>query len=676
MSGFDVDLTVGLKLGDTGFSSGLASLVSQTRDAGARMGVNIGAGLVRGVAHTRGEIRNAWDKVSGFAGGIGGLGAAMGATALINDANQLDKKYRDFAGRVAMAGKETLRYTDIQKAATAATNKWAAASDQLTQGAFAMWEDTGSAKDAVGAMENVGMISRATGMTIAETSSLVGGLNEQFGITNDQIDDTVAGLLELGGQGGVSIQDISGGMAEIARAAKLAGVEGPDGLKKIIALSNQLEGAAGGGSQAISMMSTVLSRLAANPALHKELKQKFGIDAKGKDAVGLLGEILAKNKGKETQALGELFKAGDAVKLAQAFGDGGFGSALASANTKTTGRDLRTKAEENMKAPAAQIELALQRLRLAFTQPQVVESLTKLAGSLPPVVDGFAKLASIVADNGTTIATAYATSTLFKFAGGLTAAVGGVEKTGKSADAASKALDAAGTSATSFGSSLQAGIAALAPIAVGLAVDQGMALKQDLADGVPGQSGLEGDLLQNAATQAVWGSKGGPTTFTDESGNEHIISPYFDPDTGQISYDDMSTVGGAEPIYGNARTDKNGGLIDEMLAESAKATEEAQAARKRAQTQKTGMEGGLGVLATALAGNDKVMNFLGFGSAKGSSSSGPQEVKTPELVGLLRGGIVVSLNPASADAIGAAVAGKVGMPTVKLRTGVGNFDDG
>lgn len=674
MSGFDVDLTVGLKLGDTGFSAGLASLVSRTKTAGAQMGVNLGNGIVKGVAHTRGEIKGAWDKVSGFAGGIGGLGAAMGMTALINDTNQADLRMRNFANRISLAGKETLRYTDIQKQAAAVTSKWGSASDQLADGAFAMFEDTGSAKDAVGAMESVGMISRATGLTIAETSGLVGGLNEQFGVTNAQIDDTVAGLLELSSQGGVSIQDVSGGMSEIARAAKLAGVEGPEGLKKIIALSNQLEGAAGGGSQAIGMMSTVLSRLAANPALHKELKQKFGIDAKGKDAVSLLGEILAKNKGKETQALGELFKAGDAVKLSQAFADGGFGQALGAANTRKTGADLRSQAAENMKSPAAQIELALQKLRLAFTQPQVVESLTKLAGVLPPVVDGFAKLAGFAADNGVAIGSTYAASTLFKFIGGLTAAVGPVDSAAKSATAASKALDTAGTSATSFSTSLQAGIASLAPVAVGLAIDQGVKLKDELADGIPGQSGFENDLHQNAAVQAVWGSKGGATTSTDEFGNEHILSPYFDEETGQISYQDMSQIGGTEGIYGNKRDDKNGTLIDEMLADSAKATEEAQAARQRSQVKKTGMEAGLGVFAEAFA--PMAFEKLGLfqGGRGGSSSSAPQEVKTPELVGLLRGGIVVSLNPASAEAIGAAVAGKVPMPGVKLRTGLDNHE--
>lgn len=670
MSGFDVDLTVGLKLGDTGFSSGIASLVASSKAAGARMGQNLSTGILKGATATGSAIRSVWDRTSNFAGGIGGLGAAMGFTALINDANQSDKRFRTLADRINMAGKETVRFTDLQKRAQAVTNQWAVGADKLADGAQAMFEDTGDAKGAVDAMEHVGMIVRGSGMEVAQTASLVGGLNEQFGITTEQIDDTVASLLELSNQGGVTIADVTGGMAELSRAAKLAGVEGPGGLKKIIALSNQLEGAAGGGQQAITMMSTVLSRLAANPALHKELKQKFGIDAKGKDAVSLLGEILSKNKGKETQALGELFKAGDAVKLSQAFSEGGFSRAIGSADTKMTGADLRAKAKANMESPAAKVELALEKLRIAFTQPAVIESLTKLAGVLPPVVDGFAKLASFAMDNKFTVGASLAGMKALSFAAGATEGAA-------AAKAGAKATTAAAAASDSFAKQLgtaQGGLAAFAAaMAVGVAIDQGLALRDELADGVPGQSGLEGDLAQNAAVQAVWGSKGGSSSFTDEFGNEHIMAPYFDEESGQISYNDLSTVGGTEPVYANKRDDKNGGYIDELMAESAKATEEAQAARARSQVKAQGVSQGFDVLATALA--PQAFKALGlFQGGKGSSSSGPQEVKTPELVGLLRSGLVVSLNPASATAIGEAVAGKVGMPTVRLRTGVDRFE--
>jgi len=295
-----------------------------------------------------------------------------------------------------------------------------------------------------------------------------------------------------------------------------------------------------------------------------------------------------------------------------------------------------------------------------FTQPKMIEAFTKLAAVVPPVADAMATLAEML------------TSMQQNLLGPqILSGIGGKLQT------FSSSLGGAEPTVRAFGGALKA-------LGLGGAVDDGKGVY-----GVPGSTpaGIEdpnqGILADQIATGEVKPQLGAdgkyrmlkPTAENDDGTFQYEMKELNKSDVklndrGGLDWDAMTTT-----MDGGGRTFKTNRLDKEesFYMQAQDASKDFGERRKR-RNSKDPMadireEWDLGGIGKLMSKPEK--------PAAGPAASGPKgvqevkgELKTPELIGLLSRGIMVSLDAGSADAIGRAVSGKSPMPSFKPRTGI------
>lgn len=683
---------VGITLRDAGFSSGLAAMVGKTKTAGGQMQSAV-SGAFSNAGKAFGGVKNAIGSAMGAAGGIGGLGAVMGVSALVNEAIQAEKRFRNLASAVTVSGKGVADYRSIMSAAQATAQKWGVSTEDVAAAMSTMFRDSGDLQQTISSMDRLAMLSQATGKPMEQLSGLVFDLSDKFGVADDQINETMSSLLAMTSDGNVSIDVVAGSMDKLARASKLAGVEGADGLRQMVAVAKEIESVTGDGSGAIDLTTQVMAKLKANEALQKELKTKHDIDAKG-NPLDVLKAIMDKGEKSPDGALkilGGVLKADQAAILSQALGGGGIDRALKTSAVK--GANLEALGGANSQSGAAEIQRSIEALKTAFTQPQLLSSLTSLAALLPSVVDKFTSVVEFVSDHKMAAAFVAVTLRLGLLSTALEAASASATR-----NAAAQSLPGGGGAglvkgapgAVAAGPGMGATLApAAAMLGIAAALDQYEQLQKEKQE----YAAERNDEAQRIIADQVSSGKVIPQmmgnnryrmmtpTQQREDGSWEYTSEEFDGadqlkrnDRGEIDWEASSmTEDGAGRTFKTNRLDRQKSLA--MQAEDSMA--EARERKRRMDViAKNPMDMvGLGIgeessYGLGLIGKPAAKPGAGPGAGPaGKSSSGPQEVKTPELVGLLRGGIVVSLNPASAAAIGDAVAGKISMPEIRPRKG-------
>lgn len=452
---------------DGGFEVGLRQLeqkaAASSKRMGKEMGRSISSGIMDGYDRAKAGLEKGMSALKaglGSVGQFGGLGAAIGVSALVDGAMKAQSSMLSLSHATKVGNGEFLSYARIASATSNVTKRWGQDTEKLTAAMNTVFEGTGDSKLAADTIEKIGMASRATGKEVGLWADLAGSANEQFGVTSDQMGDALASIYQASNQGGASLEDFAGNFARLGRASKLAGIDGVDGMKQVLALTNQLEDATGSGTAAIDVLAGALSKLEANKSTRKALAAQ-GIDTKG-SAIDILGNILKKTGGDPTK-LGQFFKANEAVAISQGLGGGRFEEALAKAGEKSMSEaELRTMAAEQMETGAAKFEQAIAIIKDKMASPEVVSGITKLADLLPKLADVLAKVIGAVSDNPYTAGALLGASRMGDMAGAL-GANRALEGTAGAADKASAGLGGLGKAV---------GAAELALIAWGIAADQ------------------------------------------------------------------------------------------------------------------------------------------------------------------------------------------------------------
>lgn len=452
---------------DGGFEVGLRQLeqkaAASSKRMGKEMGRSISSGIMDGYDRAKAGLEKGMSALKaglGSVGQFGGLGAAIGVSALVDGAMKAQSSMLSLSHATKVGNGEFLSYARIAAATSNVTKRWGQDTEKLTAAMQTVYGGTGDSKLAADTIEKIGMASRATGKEVGLWADLAGSANEQFGVTSDQMGDALASIYQASNQGGASLEDFAGNFARLGRASKLAGIDGVDGMKQVLALTNQLEDATGSGTAAIDVLAGALSKLEANKSTRKALAAQ-GIDTKG-SAVDILGNILKKTGGDPTK-LGQFFKANEAVAISQGLGGGRFEEALAKAGEKSMSEaELRTMAAEQMETGAAKFEQAIAIIKDKMASPEVVSGITKLADLLPKLADVLAKVIGSVADNPFTAGALLGASRMGDMAGALSASRA-LEGTAGAAEKASSGLGGLGKAV---------GAAELALVAWGLAADQ------------------------------------------------------------------------------------------------------------------------------------------------------------------------------------------------------------
>lgn len=432
----DKDAKVRLNLAAAGFQSGLADLRKKSKELeDALDGVGDGAKrasskagalksvLLGGLGAGKNALGDMASQLKSTIGMAASLGGALSIGGAVSQTMDLASQYRDIAFAIQAGTGQATEYTQVQSMVEASAKRWSRANGEVADSFKAVYDDVGSIEYAKAAMDEVSKAARATGAPIESLRTLAGQLNEKFGITSKELPDAMAAMIAMGNKGGLSVADLSDKMGIFGASAKMAGLQGKEGLTQVVAMLNLADGATGNLKKAVGSVGGLLDQLGSPEAVKK---MERALDPTGENPVSLrnkdgstrtdaIDRILKKTGGNK-DALSKALTGsvtGDSLKLlvsmgetyAKAFSEtegkvkvktqaglDAYHQALLEAGKQTlTAAQLEAQAQERLKDPRAQMQAAINKFTESFNRPEVAEAVSSLADSMP-------KLASVLGD--------------------------------------------------------------------------------------------------------------------------------------------------------------------------------------------------------------------------------------------------------------------------------------
>jgi hypothetical protein len=483
----DRSATVRLDLKGDGFRRGLKSAERDAGRSGQTMGSRMGSGLNAGAKAGLDSYRRMFSTIKTGAMALSGILGGIGTGQLVQQAIDADKQFRSLAFSMGAGTGKFRDFAKVQSQAQEVAKRWGQDSAKLGSALGTVFDTVGDSDFALATMDQIAMTSRATGEELGTIAPIVAEMNRQFGITSDEVGTALPRVISLGSRGGLSVADLGATLGKLGRTAKVAGLEGEEGLATLLAMANQISAASGNAEGSVEKLQIVFTKLASGQgaAFLQTLKnskgaQLFGADVEGLGTLERLSLVLDKAKSNPrilSQVFGE-----QGVFIEQAFGNlGDVGKAMREASEGAIdSADLQDAAKANMQTASAGIDQALETLKQAFTKPEMMSAIERLAEALPGLAEGMSKLAGFVADSPfTAIGGAMSAKAL---ASGILGAMttGGTTAAGAMGTSITTAGNAAGASMA--GQIAGAAATAAAGFAIALAADQALKLDREEAE--------------------------------------------------------------------------------------------------------------------------------------------------------------------------------------------------
>lgn len=473
------------------------------------------------------------------------FGGAFTLGGALKDALALQASYRTLAFRVQTATGQMVKAADVQGITERAASKTTRTTEEMTKAFDDLFSATGDLSFSSTMLERVGVTATATGESMDSLTTLADQLHTKFGLTADEMDGAFARIFEHAQRGGPKFAEF----AEVASAmgANLlqAGLRGEQGLDFLLGALVATDDEFGDLGKQVSGINKLLLNLGKGSEL-KAIAKSLGIDpaklVNEKDAIARIMKILSFGK-KGLAALKANFVGPEEQKALRILFTDPFEKALGGSGLKgqaaidhalkvlqgqigqfgeanLTAADLREEATARMNDPEAKLREALNRLKAAFTQPEVITAIDQLSQSLPKLATAMAKFLSFAAEHPVLSAAAAVGGAVAK--GAAQDALGGAA--GKALWAGAKGLVGQGAGAAAATGGVMAARLPLAGLLAagkgGMALAGGGVLAAGLAGAAVG-TGLgslafdgafqkEGDVMgQLSAARAGAGGRGG-----------------------------------------------------------------------------------------------------------------------------------------------------------------------
>jgi hypothetical protein len=379
-----------------------------------------GAGLPAGMGSTLGRVTGASQlfntgrgMVTGYGMQLAGLAGAYSALGMVRDNMRSDEQVRSLANTVEFGGTgQKLDVGRFKGRVSEASVRWGVGQDRLVNVARAVYDETGDAALAEEMTGTTATLSRATGRSVEQYGKLAGVLNEKFEIGGGaDMQGALAMIEEMGSRGNITVDDMSGTLGAMGANARLAGVTGKEGLRRMLGIANLTEGGTRNPRQGMLAMSSIVQGLQGDA----DVKAKgLGVDLdamrkKGASFDDMLTAIVSgsggdKKKlesvfgGNASYITNELLKKytegaagpGTAQEKARRGADA-LARALESAGKTTLQwKDVVDKANQAMKTPSGRIDQAEQRMRGALSTDAFANVVDSAAG----LVDKYSQVAA------------------------------------------------------------------------------------------------------------------------------------------------------------------------------------------------------------------------------------------------------------------------------------------
>ena len=494
MASREASLKVTLRTG--AFASGVRSMSDMVSSAGRRMGSSLSGPMSKGFDAAKRSFGDMGRSLKQGAMQVATLGGAVGVGMFVRDAITLEAH----AGKVAMQlrhmGGAAGSIEDPLTTAREAGEKFKATTGEMLTAYEMLLAGTGDPVFSKNALESVALMSNAFRMSTEQSTQFVASLQEQ-GIAAGAIKgEILPALLDLTNRGGVGMEDVAQASGKILGQMAALGLKGKDGFGQIVGMLNITDSQGGAVEERLGGIGKVLLALQQKSFFKDMNKQVGGLAGKLSPANGALQnmqEILKKKGGLEAlqQKLGKSAKTAgvfnvmvqpyvDAMNAAAAQGKSAdVQIAMASAalaeslkhSTETTATEatLRDEAAKRTSEKSRVFELAIDRMKDAFANPQMLGAIDKLVANLPALAEKVANLVGWISANPGEAAAAIVLGRVALAFGGAaiqSAVVGGARALfAAAAGTAAAGTAAAGASTAAAGAAGAAGVGGAATAA-------------------------------------------------------------------------------------------------------------------------------------------------------------------------------------------------------------------
>lgn len=509
------EATILLKLDAKEYARGLAGLDKPAAEAGEKSGTAFSKAFSTGLKGAKSAVEGLYSTIRGGILAFSGVAGMAGTMELARHAMQAEGTYKKLAFQIQAGTGQLVNFREMMEKAKGASTTWGKDVDQLGGAMARMFEETGKADVATGNIDTVAMVARASREDVNQLGSAAGMLSKKFKIANVDMADALGTLLSAANKGGLSFDELSGRLGYIGAIAHEAGMEGKEGLGKIVGMLNVGEESAKNMRKALGTVSSIVEEFGKAAPRNKMLMQlgispssvKGGLDETMKAVIAKTGgakeklQVAFKNEA-QVEFLVDMGKsyakayadtAGTVKQKATAAAaalDEAMKHAAKSHMNESTLRDIATK---NMQSGQAKMDAAIEKMKAAFMRPEVTSAIGRLADVLPILADRMVAAVDLFAKHPMLSGASILGGTALKGAAGSMlsssfAALGptllsslGAGGTAAGASAAtSMAAGAPAVGAAVGGGFLAAGT--LAAAGIGLAIWQGYELSKDLKE--------------------------------------------------------------------------------------------------------------------------------------------------------------------------------------------------
>lgn len=407
------------------FKSGLRGLEGDAKASGARMGASMRKSLSDGLKGGLDTLKAAGSALKGTIGTIGslagGLGGVAGTVALAQGAVKAEKQFKALSFAIRAGTGETVNFRDLQKDAQAVAVRTGQSVEDLGHVMDKVFDATGDADYARQSLATIGTVALATSKPVELVGKVAAELGDKFGVSSADLKGALTDAFAVAKKGGVTFEDMAEKLEQIGANAKEAGLSGVDGFRQMMALMNLSDDALGNMRKGLPAVAALLDQLGTKAERNKVL-MKAGLDP-SKVQGGAMGALrsLVQKSGGDRDKLASYGFSGNTLQLVAEMGRSyatsykdasgtpaektaagldALDAAFKRAGQSTmTFAQMEAEAAANAKSAQAQMDIAIEKLKVAFSRPEFIGAITKLMDRFPPAVDKLVDLLNFAGDH-------------------------------------------------------------------------------------------------------------------------------------------------------------------------------------------------------------------------------------------------------------------------------------
>lgn len=410
------EVRIKVSLASGAFNAGVEDMARKSTAAAKKAGSAWKESLSAGMKASGDTMRGMFTGVIGHLKTAATLGGALTFAGMVKGSIELSDRIGEIAFNVEKATGKATDWRNLSEEIGTIAEATGRRTGELAEAFDSVFKATGDAGFAKAALEPIGKISVSTGKDVLQLAETASVLRRKFGANAQTLPEMMTRFIEKTDAGGMSMDDLGRKFALMAGEASEAGFGGAQGLSNLLGILQRLDERVGeGATPGLKKMFQVLKEGSGGlKALEKASGIKFEPNTTAFEKLEKLMEgkgrkaIEAKLSGESRAVFDELVKpfdeafararaSGENIKDATQEGIDGFRGALKDAGKSSlTYGQIMDKASEEVKDPAEQLNIALDKLQKAFMQPKLIEAFGQIAEAAPAFAEGLAKILSFV----------------------------------------------------------------------------------------------------------------------------------------------------------------------------------------------------------------------------------------------------------------------------------------